>query len=100
MAKPIHKVVAKKVDRDDLDEGELLKADEGLEPNGSASRPFPWVEPYPETLYAEDGKTDTVFVLASVTQEISVNGKKFPLGKQVLPASVAHAHSHAISAPK
>lgn len=84
---------------------EVKKAD------GSFHNPFPWLPPYPASkVEAQDPKDEDndgvaeteekVYVRASVNQDITVNGVKYAVGERTLPAFVAHAHSHAISAPK
>lgn len=85
------------------DAGEKLKeADaKGLKPDGSPSRPFPWVEPFPASVLADDGKTETVFVRALANQDLILNGEKKTQGiNHILPCDFAHTHANALSAPK
>lgn len=68
-------------------------------PTGEQHKPLPWIPPYPEAEFGEDGK-DTVFVRATVLQDIYINGDAKKIGQHTLPASFAHSNSHAIAAPK
>jgi hypothetical protein len=80
---------------------------------GTEHNPLPWADPYPASVLQEvkvgkdkDGKPvmgmkETVFVRATPTQNITINGNKMPAGVDVtVGADFAHAHSAALTAPK
>lgn len=48
-----------------------------------------WVPPYPS-----EG-----LVRVQVNQDISVSGRRYPVGVHVMEAELAHGHSHALSTP-
>lgn len=58
-----------------------------------------WVEPFPASKLADDGKTETVFVRVTINQEITLNGVKHPPGQAILPCCAAHQFAHVLSAP-
>ena len=66
---------------------------------GSQSNPHPWVEPFPASVLAEDGKTETVFVKARVGQDVILNSKMHKAGLHVLPCNFAHSISNLLSPP-
>lgn len=68
-------------------------------PIGSQSNPYPWVPPYPAPAFEDDGKTEKLFVKAMVTQDVTLNGQKLPIGLQTLPCAFAHQHSAVLAAP-
>lgn len=82
------------------DAGEKLKEGAALKPDGSPHRPFPWADPYPASKLDEDGKTETVFIRATASQDIIVNGEMKKAGMVILPCNFAHQHAHVLSAPK
>lgn len=68
--------------------------------DGSQSNPHPWVEPFPASKMDSDGKTETVFVKATVGQDITLAGQKFAAGRvHTLPCGLAHAHASILSPP-
>lgn len=82
------------------DAGELAKESASLKPNGEQHRPLPWVEPFPASKLDAEGKNETVFVRATTSQDIILNGKAYKAGQHTLPANFAHAHASVLSAPK
>ncbi len=95
MAKPIVAPIKK-----DLGEKEKDAKAQKLSPNGDEHRPFPWVEPFPESDINPETKEETVFVRAMLNQDIIMNGKMFKSGERTLPAGFAHQNAAVLSAPK
>ena len=99
------KVKAEKVKplRKDADLGEKAAHAKDIEmkPNGEEHRPFPWTEPFPASVMSEgDNPKETVFVRATVMQDIAVNGKKYPVGQATLPSGFAHQYAACLGAPQ
>lgn len=88
------------------------KKEQPKKADGSFENPILWAPPYPaskvvpQELTGDEDKDgdpateETVFVKASVNQDIIVNGKKYSVGVQTIPCFIAHAHPHAVSTPK
>lgn len=67
-------------------------------PNGEQHRPFPWAEPFPASVPDKDGK-ETIYVRASLSQDVIINGHKRGIGEHTIPCDFAHSHANILSAP-
>ncbi len=66
--------------------------------DGTYDHPLPWVEPFPESVVDSDGK-ETIYVRATTTQDIILNGHKRHAGVHTLPCDFAHSNAAVLSAP-
>ena len=66
-------------------------------PSGKYEDPILWVEPFPASCLAENGKEETVFVRARLVQDVILNGKMYKAGVHTLPCNFAHQHSNVLT---